>query len=586
MSMKPATNTFIRAMQFMKSRIAPYTTGIVGMSIFYASITVVEAYLLKIVIDASVKQDMSLLKLGLGIIGVTAAAIVILIPFFQYMYVSNAQYGLADVRTAIFRHRGRLPLAYYEKHHSGSLVSRILNDSENMSKLYTERIRRLTAPFLYGISYAIPMFLLDWRISSALIAVNCISVYLNTLFSKPIKRLSGNIQSTTARMTENLINILAGLQIIKMFQIGSRIQTRYAEKNEEQTRFSLERNQLVSALDSVNTLLGFVNNLGLLVVGALLVSWQVTTFGTLIALMNLQRRLNFAFLQVGAYIPQVHDSLAGADRVFEFLDEPVEPETYAMTPSKTKAKDYIYFEEVKFTYSNARKPALTKLNLSVGQGQTVALVGPSGGGKSTILKLLLGFYPPESGSIAVAGKTLGELRLDNLRQQIAYVPQDAYLFNGTIGENIQYGNLQASPEQIIAAAKAAHAHEFIIQLPDGYETSVGERGGRLSGGQKQRIAIARAFLKNSPILLLDEATSALDSESERLVQQALRELMKHRTTLVIAHRLSTIEHADVIAVINEGRVVELGSHNDLIARGGLFCELQQSQYQAEATNGT
>jgi ABC-type multidrug transport system fused ATPase/permease subunit len=419
------------------------------------------------------------------------------------------------------------------------------------------------------------MFILDWRISTVLILMNSLSLYINTRFSKPIRTASADIQKNTGVMTENLINLLAGIKIIKLFHVGDIITQRYITSNDENAELSIKRTHLSSMLNGTNYLLSIFNNLGIIVIGSFMVNSNLTTFGTLFAIMNLQRDLNRAFLQVGAYIPQIHDSLASGQRVFEYLDQTVEPEHYTMPPSNNEA--FIQMKEVDFNYENEKR-VLQDLNISIEEGQTVALVGPSGGGKSTVIKLLLGFYAPLSGTISVCGKTLGQTTLKDLRDRIAYVPQDAYIFDGTIEENIKYGNENATTEQVIAAAKAANADDFIVQQSDGYHTKVGERGTKLSGGQKQRIAIARAILKDAPILLLDEATSALDSESELLVRQAIDRLMENRTTVVVAHRLSTIQNADAIYFIENGNAVEKGTHQQLLSKGGKYKVLYETQF--------
>jgi ATP-binding cassette, subfamily B, bacterial len=240
----------------------------------------------------------------------------------------------------------------------------------------------------------------------------------------------------------------------------------------------------------------------------------------------------------------------------------------------------VELQDIGFSY-NGTDRVLDGVSLSIGKGQMAALVGPSGGGKSTVLKMLLGYYPPQEGNIVVNAKSIGQYSLTELRDMMAYVPQDAYLFDGTVEENIWYGRPKATREEVIAAAEAANAHGFITELPEGYATKVGERGTRLSGGQKQRIAIARALLKNAPILLLDEATSALDSESEQLVQDALNRLMQGRTTIAVAHRLSTIRHADVIYVIEGGEVVEKGNHTELAEGEGLYNRLYELQFKLD-----
>jgi ABC-type multidrug transport system fused ATPase/permease subunit len=279
--------------------------------------------------------------------------------------------------------------------------------------------------------------------------------------------------------------------------------------------------------------------------------------------------------------------------VFELLDSPPESERYAQAGAARLAArgggagTMIEIRDLGFCYegegpdSTAGTPNLRDIDLSVARGEVAALVGPSGAGKSTILKLLMGFYPLQQGSVLVDGQPIGHGSLVQLRDKMAYVPQDAYLFAGTIAENIRYGRPDVSEDEIVAAARAANAHDFIVAQPDGYQTMVGERGAKLSGGQRQRIAIARALLKDAPILLLDEATSALDSESEQLVQEALDALMAGRTTIAVAHRLSTIERADTIHVLDEGRIVERGRHGELRARGGLYTRLYELQFERD-----
>lgn len=277
------------------------------------------------------------------------------------------------------------------------------------------------------------------------------------------------------------------------------------------------------------------------------------------------------FLNLGNNYSRLQEYMSNASRVFEILDQQPEDEIYKTEKDADKSA-MISFENVSFSYET-RKAVVNNMSITMKKGQSAALVGPSGGGKNTIIKLLLGFYPISSGSIAINGKSMSEYNIHTIRDMIAYVPQDGYLFDGTIMENIRFGKLSATDEDVIEAAKAAYADDFIQKLPDGYETVVHNRGGNLSGGQRQRVAIARAFLKNAPILLLDEATSALDTESEQQVQISIEALMKNRTTIAVAHRLSTIENSDVIFVIENGAVLEQGTSDELMEKGGLYLQL-------------
>jgi ABC-type multidrug transport system fused ATPase/permease subunit len=321
--------------------------------------------------------------------------------------------------------------------------------------------------------------------------------------------------------------------------------------------------------------------------------------GTVWAIIHLYGNAGMLFSYMGHVLTSIQRALAGARRVFELLDWPVE-QMEGVSPGKPESPPpdregaLVAIRDLSFAYEGAFEgeekddqdrggdvEVLRAIHLSAGRGQVVALVGPSGGGKSTLVKLLLGFYPVREGEIVVDGRRIETYPLARLRSMMAYVPQDAYLFDGTIEENIRYGKPDATRQEVVAAAQAAQAHAFILEQPDGYDTPVGERGARLSGGQRQRIAISRALIKDAPILLLDEATSALDSESEQQVQDALQVLMRGRTTIAIAHRLSTVENADTIYVIDGGRVVEAGKHDALIGRGGLYGRLHELQFGRE-----
>jgi ATP-binding cassette subfamily B protein len=387
-------------------------------------------------------------------------------------------------------------------------------------------------------------------------------------------------------VSERLVDLLAGYQVVRTFSLGEWILGRFNAANRELLKSGLRRVRLDGALAAMNGLGGALFLLPL-VVGAYMVRSGQTTFGTMMALIQLNGPIQFLVYSLGGTITRIQSSLAAADRILDVLDAAPEPVRYADaalapaedSPTLPQPDATVEFKRVTFGYSEDEPEVLREMSFVVHPGQVAAFVGPSGGGKSTIFKLLLGGYPVRQGSVYVAGRSLNDVRLDKLREHFAYIPQDAYLYSGSILENIRYGKPGASQEAVIAAAQAAYAHEFISDFPDGYQTMVGERGTRLSGGQRQRIAIARALLKDAPVLLLDEATSALDSESEELVQQALDVLMRGRTVLVIAHRLSTVDHADVIYAIQDGEVVESGTEQELLERKGLFYRLHELQFR-------
>ncbi len=407
---------------------------------------------------------------------------------------------------------------------------------------------------------------------------------INTLYAKPLRQIGQESQSGLAKLSERLVDLLAGFQIVRTYNLGEWILERFERSNENVLDTSLNRVQLESTLASANNFAGIMFFLPTLV-GLYLVLQGKTTMGTLIALTQLNNQVQGMVYSLGGIISGIQGSLAAADRILNTLDTAPEPEYYpavemlpARSTSPAQPDSVLSFQDVSFSYGDDRI-TLQGITFDIQEGHIAAVVGPSGSGKSTILRLLMGYYPVESGSVSILGEAMHTYALHELRDLFAFVPQDAFLYTGTILENIRYGRPGASEDEITDAAKAAYAHQFIRELPEGYQTVVGERGSRLSGGQRQRIAIARALLKKAPFLLLDEATSALDSESETLVQQALDVLMHGRTTIVIAHRLSTIENADIIYVVDNGQVVEHGKHQELIDKVGLYHHLYELQFQ-------
>jgi ABC-type multidrug transport system fused ATPase/permease subunit len=380
-----------------------------------------------------------------------------------------------------------------------------------------------------------------------------------------------------------LADLLGGFTVVRTFNLGEWILERFDRSNRSLLNAEMHRVRLESALAAANNLGGssFFISFG---VGAYMVLNGMTTFGSMFALVQLNNQIQFFVFSLGGTITRIQAALAAADRILNVLDTPQEFDRYQPIAEKTiddpDPEALLEFQQVRFRYDDS-KEVLQGLTFSVKQNQVAAIVGPSGSGKSTIFKLLLGCYPIRHGSLLLDGKSINVLSLPELRDQFAYIPQDAYLYSGTIRDNIRFGKPDASNDEITTAAKAAYAHDFITGFKDGYNTRVGERGARLSGGQRQRIAIARALLKDARILLLDEATSALDSESEELVQRALHVLMKRRTVLVIAHRLSTIENADIIYTVDGGRLVESGDHQTLMAQDGLYKHLHELQFQGD-----
>ncbi|MBA4532697.1 ABC transporter ATP-binding protein [Brevibacillus halotolerans] len=588
MFLKKWLNELVYLLSFMGSRKKKYIFGMLGDGFIQAGIVIVLPFVFKDVTDfaSGSGRDTALLIRAVLMISGTLLLVSILSPTFSYMYRRTVKEVMADVRLILFKQVGRLPSRYYEQHHSGDIMSRLSNDLLTMERTYSEHIKTIAIVLISLLGSLTGMFLLDWRFASVLVGLSAVTLYINTRFAKSVRKISDKTQLQQGVLTERLNDFLAGLPIIKIFHLKHVVTQRYIEMNENVTSSTIKQGHKNALLEGTNFFINFLSFGGMLVFGIIMVAQDVIGVGSLVAIIQQQLLVTVGFLHLGQVLSILQSSLSGASRVIELLSEPIEPERYIPLPDELPyQKDKVLeMNQIVFEYDSDAK-VLDDFSFSIGEGETAALVGASGSGKSTVIKLLLGYYPAKSGSILMFGKTIGEYSLQEMRSLIAYVPQDAYLFEGTIEENIRYGKLDATHEEIVEATRAAYAHDFIMGLPNGYETRVGERGAMLSGGQRQRIAIARAIIKNAPILLLDEATSALDSGSEYWVQKALAELMKDRTTLIVAHRLSTVEEADMIYVVDQGKVVENGRHQELLSKNGFYSTLYKMQTSLSEEHG-
>ncbi|MED1667066.1 ABC transporter ATP-binding protein [Brevibacillus laterosporus] len=578
MFIKKWLNELVYLLSFMGARKKKYIFGMLGDGFIQAGIVIVLPFVFKDLTDFASGKDTTLLIRAVIMVSGTLLLVSILSPTFSYIYRRTVKEVMADVRLMLFKQVGRFPSRYYEQHHSGDIMSRLSNDLLTMERTYSEHVKTIAIVLFSLVGSLIGMFLLDWRFASVLVVLSGVTLYINTRFAKSVRKISDKTQQQQGVLTERLNDFLAGLPIVKMFHLHRVVTRRYTEMNGQVTASTIEQGHKNALLEGTNFFINFLSFGGMLVFGIIMVAQDVIGVGSLVAIIQQQLLVTLGFLHLGQVLSILQSSLSGASRVIELLQEPIEPERYsALSEELPYQKDKVLeMNQVVFEYDPDAK-VLDHFSFSIEEGETAALVGASGSGKSTVIKLLLGYYPAKSGDIRLFGKTIGEYTLQEMRNLISYVPQDAYLFEGTIEENIRYGKLDATHEEIVEATRAAYAHDFIMDLPDGYETRVGERGALLSGGQRQRIAIARAIVKNAPVLLLDEATSALDSGSEYWVQRALAELMKDRTTLIVAHRLSTVEDADMIYVVDQGNVVEHGHHEELLKQNGFYTRLYKMQ---------
>lgn len=528
------------------------------------------------IINAVMASDIALFNAALWlaavVLGVNVARSLLI-----YTYMYHIRQIMARLRIRVMTHLFRLPMYYFEGHHTADSIQKLCFNVEDIKTSLANRHQLIISPVIAGVSAIVLIMLLDPRIGLMVLALSIVSVKINMVLSKPLRGMAVRIQKLFTTCTERLTDILAGIDVIKMFP-GARIMVKeYSDANADVAVHTMKRFRRMADVQAVEWVFSFLGNIVILLVGVFMSFAGLVDFGTVVAILSLQGMISFFLGNIGRAWGSLIDSFVLADRVFEVLDQPIQPEGYRNddidgNESFSMRDCGIIMREAVFSYDGSEK-VLDGVDITVSRGKTAALVGESGGGKSTVVKLLLGFYQLDSGAVGVLGKPLSDYTPDALRKNIAYVPQDAYLFTTSIKENIRYGRQDASDEEVIEAARRAYAHEFIMAFPNGYDTLVGERGESLSGGQRQRIAVARAFIRNAPILLLDEATSALDSESEQLVQKGIEALMGGRTTLVVAHRLTTIEKADMIYVIGGGKVCEQGRHAELMGQGGVYKRL-------------
>lgn len=573
----------IKILYFMKPRIGQYIIGVLIDSSFTSiCYNIVLAFIMKDVINAIAYKDAMLMKRALYIAIGSFSIAFILQPLFRFLYKACVRRTMGEIRLKTFKHMEDLTVENFEKHHTGDLISRMTNDVETIQQIYISQIPTLIFALIHGFVAMISMFILEWHLALIAIAIGLISVWISTNFSKSIRKASDEVQVQYGNTTQGIIDITDGFQVIKMFNIKEKVYGKYSEDNTLLHLSLMKSGRLSCSLEVINNFYGNIKNLGLLSLGLYMSLNGSMDIGTIAAIMHLQGNASFLLENIGSFITGIQGSMAGASRVFELLNREIETKKEKnYDESKDASPLSIEMKEVYFSYDDERE-VLNSVNIAVKKGERVALVGTSGSGKSTIIKLLMGFYNKKKGEIYVNGRSLDLMPLEMLRDYIAYVPQDSYLFYGTIEENIRYGKIMASKQEIIEAAKAAYAHDFIMTLPQGYDTMVGEMGGNISGGQRQRIAIARALLKDAPILLLDEATSSLDSESEQLVKKALDRLMEGRTTIAIAHRLSTIKSAHRIYVLQNGEIVEEGNNEELLLKDGIYKHLYDLQFLDEA----
>ena len=570
-----AREAYWRLLAYLKGNRLYFAIGVVGMLTFVAADGAIYG-LLQPFVDKIINAKNASLIVWAPVSLVVIFSLRGFGDFVQVYYMGHAgRRIIKQFRSQLFERLLNLPISYFDRNASAIMLSRLINNTEQVATAVTDAITTSSREFLSILIRIGLMFYYDWKLATVVFVVGPIIAGLITIINRLFRRYSRRIQDSVVGVTRVAKEALDAPRVIKVFNAQNYERQQFEVVNEYNRHSSMK---LLRIRGLANPVVQFVAvsfaSVVLYIAMKQVVSGELSTgafiafFAALLSMMNPLRSL----INVSGSMQQ---GIAAAQSLFEILDEPVEPSSG--NKQVARARGEVEYREVSFNYNTGNRAALNNVSLRVTPGSTVALVGRSGSGKSTLVNLLPRFYELEQGGVLVDGHDIREYDLHSLREQIALVSQDVVLFDDTIRNNIAFGR-PASDEAIERAARAAHVLEFANQLPQGLQTTVGERGVLLSGGQKQRISIARALLKDAPILILDEATSALDTESERVIQAALEDLMQNRTTLVIAHRLSTIENADCIVVMDNGRIVEQGTHAELIAANRAYAALHRMQF--------
>ena len=494
----------------------------------------------------------------------------------NYLTERVGQEMTADLRNTLAAKILDLPQSYIDKNPSSVLVSRVLSDVNLVKGGIVDGFVSVIKDAITLIALVSVAFYQDWLLSLIAFVLFPFAIYPVIKSSKKVRRTSKQGQSSLARLATYLQESIVGSRVVKIFGMQAYELRRFESENQSVRESALKTTRAKLANQPLMELLGAVGFSAVLLYGGESVIAGARTTGSLFAFLTSLYLCYAPFKSIAKSNTSWQQGASAAEDLYAILDVPPDPAEAPAPQSVWSFSDALIAKGVCFGYGD--EVVINQLNLEIPKGRTVALVGSSGGGKSTIIDLFCRLYEPTAGAITLDGIDLRDLSLEGLRKQISVVDQNTFLFNDTVANNIAYGHTESSPERIEAAARAANAHDFIMQLPDGYNTLIGENGTMLSGGQRQRVAIARALIKNAPILFLDEATSALDSASEKVVQEALDRLMANRTTLVVAHRLSTVVNADCICVIAGGQVVESGTHAALLGHGGVYSRLFSTQF--------
>lgn len=504
---------FIRSMKAMEDRLFIYLFAILGMSIGTAMFSVMGALLMKSVVDIAQTGRYEIMGYTTVIIVLVGVISLVIFRFSAITYNVEAKRVYGVLSEKVLEVEMRLPYTYYEKHHSGEIISKVSYDLTGMGNIYGSRFRRVIMPFLEVIVFLVPMFYLSWQLTICLVSVNMVILGIDIFLADPMRKVSRTLSHINSVMTSRLSDLLQGMEQVRMYRAGKDILKSFQKENKDYEQKYWRKTFLSACLESADRGFDLLCSLFFLMIGIYFVKQGYTTLGALAAIYTMYGSFSFQFLMMGKYIPELVGCLANAGNIFDFLEEDREPDNwYAAEETVTnvqrsrnkeqqnpaaqnqQTEAALVVENITFSYGENRE-ILENFSLSVKKGECVAITGPSGCGKTTLSKLLLGLYPVSEGEIYVSGRQMRKHTLEEMRRQIAYVPQESYLFQGSVRDNIMLGRPEASEQEMVEAAKLANAHDFIMSFPEGYDTQVSERGHNMSGGQRQRIAIARAILK-------------------------------------------------------------------------------------------
>ncbi len=564
--------------------VKPYTRQMLISLVFMIIVTaagVAGPYFVKLAIDEGIgKKDLH----ALGVIAITyfvVAGVQLITNFFRVRMMSRVgQHVLFDVRTAMFDHLQKLSLSFYNRYSVGRVITRVINDVGTLREFITWAVLAIIRDLLAIVGTLIAMVSLNFRLSLITLGVVPIMVIATILYRniarKNYRRVRAAISWTNSVLAENV----NGVRVVQAFSRQAHNFSNFKDYvNRYQLETSLDAAKVASAFTPIVDVLGAIATALVVYIGGTAVLGESITPGVLIAFVLYIDRLFDPIRDLSRRFDTLQSTMAGGERILELLNTPVEVQDAEDALEMQAVTGGVRFENVSFHYSDDPTLVLNRININVDEGQTVAFVGETGAGKTTIIKLLTRFHDPTSGCVRVDGVDLRTVTQQSLRRQMGMVLQDPFLFTGTVKENILFGRLDASEADVIAAAQAVGAHDFIMALKNGYETAVEEGGATLSVGQRQLISFARALLANPRILILDEATSSVDTQTEQIIQRALATFLNGRTSFVIAHRLSTITQADKIVVIHDGKIIEQGTHTELLANQGMYYELYKTGFQ-------